>query len=173
MSSSIYGISAWAGSTNYRKNDIIINGNYYYYSALSHLSSSDFSADYNASKWNGIGQDGAETKPYFVWVPSYNSPNTNQPRVKTIQFSDGYALNMKDGINNILLNLDINFENRNLDEATAIIHFLSIRAGAESFLFSPPPPYQSIKRFLCKEFSDRQVFYDNYSIQCKFTEVVV
>lgn len=173
MSSSIYQIQGWAVLTSYRRNDIIIFNNFYYYAAINHTSSGDFATDFSAGKWNGSGVDGTETKPFFFWVPSYNSPNTNQPRIKQIQLGDGYSQTLADGINNVLLSLDVNLENRDLDEATAIIHFLTTRAGCQSFLYNPLPPYQSTKRFLCKEFSDRQIFYQNYSIQCKFTEVVI
>lgn len=173
MNYDIFNISSWQGSTNYGKHSIVIYGNYYYYAAYSHTSTSNFTTDLNNGAWVGTIVDNRETKPYFTWVPSYKFVNESLPRMRTIQFGDGYMQDVKDGINNLLLSAEYRFDNIELDEARAILHFLRVREGAESFVFVPPAPYNVIKRFKCKQWTDTVNFYNNYSITAKFTEVLV
>lgn len=168
----IYDISDWATSTAYAKNAIVKNGSYYYYAVRAHTSGT-FATDLANGLWGGIGYDNSETKPYFFWTPSYEFTNNNQPKVKTIQFGDGYVQDIPDGINNILINAEYMFNNRDLNETTAILHFLETRKGSESFIFIPPAPRNKIKRFKCKQWQDKQSFYGNYSISARFEEVVV
>jgi phage-related protein len=169
----IYDIPTWAASTLYQKDSIVINGSYFYYSTQLHTSSSSFSTDLSSNKWRGTIQMGRDTKTYFGWIPSYNYRNVNEPKVKVIQFSDGYAVRQNDGISNLLLSFDFSFANRGLSETTAILHFLSSRAGSESFIFQAPAAYGKLKRFVCPTWTDTQNFFDNYTIDAKFVEVVV
>ena len=173
MSSNIYNINFWVQNTQYNKDDIITDGVYYYYSSINHTSSSSFATDYSNGLWNGIISNNGETKPYFIWVPSYKYINDSVPKVRTIQFGDGYIQDVRDGINNLLLSSEFRFENINLNECTAILHFLYTRAGTESFVFLTPAPYSVLKRFKCKQWQDTENFYNNYTITAKFNEVVV
>lgn len=173
MSSSIYNVPAWTAATIYRKNDIVNVSDYIFYSTQNHTSGGSFTTDRDANLWGGyaVATDNGETKPNFFWTPSYNNTIQNTPKVKKMQFGDGYQQRTPDGINNILLNLDFSFDNRNNDEATAIIHFLTARRGVESFLFTPPPPYGVSKRFVCADWTDTRAFYNDISIKVKFEEV--
>ena len=171
MAVDIYTIPDWGPLVTYRKNDIVTNGGKFYYSTVNHISDpSDFNNDLNQGKWGGNITFNGEEKPFFIWKPSYNYSATVQPNVKTIRFGDGYSQDVKDGINNILLVFDFNFENRDLKEYSAILHFLHSRAGYEKFFFIPPQPYGVVKKFICKEWTPSQQFIDNYSIRAKFEE---
>ena len=88
-----------------------------------------------------------------------------------IKFGDGYEQKYKDGISNKLLDIDYSFEKRDLNEASAILHFLEERNGIETFLFQPHAPFRKQKRFICRSWSDSFIFYNNYSIRAKFEEV--
>ena len=46
-----------------------------------------------------------------------------------------------DGINNILLPFTLIFDKRSNSQARAILHFLDARRGSESFIMTPPPPF--------------------------------
>lgn len=173
MSDNIYNIDTWQPSTFYYKNKIVQNGNYYYYALIDHTSTSNFLNDLNAGDWGGTIYDRGETKPYFIWKPSYDFENDNKPRIKTIQFGDGYSQDIRDGINNLLLNYNFNFNNRDLREATAILHFLTTRSGSESFLFLCPMPRGVNFRFKVKQWTDKQNFFNNYSITAAFTQVPI
>ncbi len=168
----IYEINVWTTATAYKQYDFIKQGAFWYYATRNHTSTGTFASELASQKWNGVLTDGQDTKPFFFWLPSYNYDVPSTPKIKTIQFSDGYAQNLRDGINNLLLTFDLSFEERTLEEYTSIIHFFTERAGAESFLFIPPAPYSTMKRFLCKTWTPRQNFYNNYSIRAQFTESV-
>jgi len=71
-----------------------------------------------------------------------------------------------------MLPFDAVFENRNLYQYTAILHFLTTRAGVEKFYFIPPSPFNVIKTFICSEWTANQQFYENYTITAKFEERV-
>lgn len=167
----IYAIDSWAGFYNYDKNKIITINNLYYYCNLPHTSSSSFATDLASNKWVGYISDRNEQKKYFTWLHAYNHPTDNQPKIRTIQFGDGYSQSLPDGINNILPVMNLEFE-CDLAEATAILHFLENCAGTESFVWLPPPPRGTLSRWICKRWSDAQPFYNNYKIQAEFTRSV-
>ena len=114
-----------------------------------------------------------QNKPYFTWRPNFNFSNENQPRVKKIQFGDGYFQVVPDGVNNLLLNYEFEFQAIEIHEATAILHFLTTRNGTESFCFLPPAPRGQISRFLCSKWTDIQTFWNNYTIKATFTQTPV
>ncbi|MEK6879151.1 MAG: phage tail protein [Nanoarchaeota archaeon] len=168
MSSSIYTIQSWQSSTFYSKNSIITDGTYYYYANTNHTSASVFLTDYNNGLWGGITSDRGETKPHFIWKASYKFTVNNEPKIRKIQFGDGYTQRIADGINNILPKMNFTFENIDLDEYTAILHFLEIRRGSESFMFLPPAPRGQFGRFVCEKWDDTQNFFNNYTINATF-----
>lgn len=176
MSSSIYDIVSWGKNTYYVKNTIVLNDSKYYYAGYTHTShiSQDFTPALaeNPGLWLGRGVDSyGIDKPQFSWSPSYAGTFDNAPRVKVIKFGDGYEQRAKDGISSVLLNLDLVFDNRDINECSAIEHFLNAREATESFLFTPPPPYSKKKRFVCRTWQNSNVFYNNFAIKVKFEEV--
>ena len=96
---------------------------------------------------------------------------THAPRTKNIKFGDGYEQRFKDGINNDLLSLSLNFDGRDLLEAKAILHFLESKNGAESFFFRPPSPYDALRKFTSSEFSSSIIFKNNINITATFKQV--
>ncbi len=167
---SIFEISVYSGGTTYYKNDIVKDGsNFYYLNVESSLGSGP---SVTSSNWGGLVSVGGETKPEFIWTPSYNLTIAVEPKVKSIRFGDGYEQRYADGINNSLLNLDLTFEKRNTKEATAILHFLQSRKGFESFYFTPPEPYSTRKKFVCRRWDSSIPFFNNYSIKVNLEEVV-
>lgn len=87
----------------------------------------------------------------FLWQPSNTSRAAREPRVNGIQYGDGYAQESPDGLNNNPLNLDLVFRNVNqTDIATPIDEFLSSKKGSISFLWTPPAPFATQRRFKCK-----------------------
>lgn len=171
MSASIFGDFSWIAGKLYNKNDIVLNGSYYYYALQAHVSAPAFITDYNNNLWGGVITYNGITKPHFIWKSSYNHSNENQPRLKKIQFGDGYSQSLQDGINNILMQQTLPFENIDLNEYTAILHFLYYRFGSESFVFVPPAPFGIMKLFKCEKWTNVQAFYNNYTINAIFTEV--
>lgn len=173
MDNSIYQIDSWVGSTFYYKNKILTNNNLYYYARQDYTSSSSITTDINNGNLVGYIYHLSENKPYFIWKPGFNYGNDNNPRVKTIQFGDGFSQRIPDGINNLLLNFNFSFDTRDLHEATAILHFLATRNGTESFCMIPPAPYGNLLRFICSKWTPTQNFYNNYTIQANFVQVPI
>lgn len=169
MSESIYNVQDWSINTNYQINDIVFYNNNYYYCIADHNSALAFSDIY----WSGVINYNGKVKPYFFWKPSYNSSVIPKPRVKTVQFGDGYRMTSDDGINNVLLTLELIFDLRAESQARAILHFLNNMRGSKSFVFTPPNPYNQNKLFLCQDFPSEYLFIDNFTIKCTFEEVPV
>lgn len=176
MSSSIYNILDWANSTNYNTNDIVKSGPFYYYATQPHTSHATQSFDQvyaNTSLWVGTAIDNTTgaTKQEFTWKPSVNNaPLSQSPRVRSIKFGDGYEQVLQDGINLSTIKMDLMFDGRDIDEATAILHFLETMAGWQSFIYTPPKPYNTQKKFRCKSWQFNQTFYNNYSVSASFEE---
>ena len=172
MSDSIYNILNWEDQDRtYQFHDIVYYSGQYYYCIVPHTS--DTLSPFDTTKWGGTITNNGEVKPHFIWKSSNNSDNPFEPRVRVLKFGDGYEQRAQDGINNNLLMFNFNFDNRNTDEATAILHFLNQRSGQESFVFTPPKPLNASKRFVCRTWNNRFIFKGNYSISAKFEEVPI
>jgi len=173
---SIYNTPAWVtdGSITYETHEVVKDSSGKIWYATSSNDSTVAPAP-DSEFWGGyinITIDGATTvEPLFLWSPSYNVSTSHQPKIKSIQFGDGYEQRIKHGINNNKLDLNLSFEGRSELEATAILHFLSAREGYQYFYFKPPAPYSRIKKFVCKTFNSTFVFADNYNVQANFLEV--
>src|SRR6266496_2102532 len=134
MAASIYSIPDWSINTNYSKNDIYKYNNLYYYAISNHNSGSVFDINFS----NGIIMYNGSNKPYFFFTPSYNSNTDIKPSVKEVKFGDGFTQRSPDGINNVLLGFNLTFDKRTDAETRAILHFLTTRAGHQSFVFVAP-----------------------------------
>ena len=165
----IYNIDSWVTVTTYTKNKIVFINNNYYYCLIPHVSTA-FATDLAAGKFGGILNYNNESKPYFFWVPDYGYSFDIEPTVSTIKFGDGYSQDLNTNINNILLRGTLTFSNRDLDEYTAILHFLDARRGSEKFFFVPASPFSVAKKFICKNWKPSQQFYNSYTIQCEIEE---
>lgn len=162
---------------DYLKYDIVNspnnNGETEYWYALTDFTSATTPTTSDPN-WGGRGsfQNAGVTEnlPEFFWVPSYNQSSSIEPRVLTVKFGDGYEQRTPDGINNNLLTLDMSFDKRTEKETLSINHFLNTRRGANPFVFTPPAPFATKKKFICKKFSTNYVFFDNYTVRASFIE---
>lgn len=168
MGVSIFNIPNWETNTNYFIDDIVLYNDNYYYCITKHNSANTFDSVY----WGGIINHNGINKPHFFWIPSYNSEIPVKPSIKEIKYGDGYAMRTPDGINNILLTLNLLFDLRPESQVRAILHFLHTRAGWESFVFSAFPPYNQNKLYVCNDWTTPILFKDNYTIRCQFIESV-
>lgn len=178
MASSIYNVTAWQNNKFYKKNDIVSTSEgLYYYSKEEHTShpSQTFAQTRSSypTLWDGVGNDnifGIQRSSFF-WRPSYTSNVESTPAVRRIQFGGGYEQRVEDGINSILLQFNLRFDERDLDETTAIIHFFHTKRSVDSFLYVPGPPYNTQGRYVCRSWSLITNFYNNYAIAAKFDQV--
>ena len=68
--------------------------------------------------------------------------------------------------------MNLSFEKRSEAEATAIAHFLHTRGGHQAFVFLPPKPYSSMKKFVCRKWDLSVEFEGSYAVKATFEEVV-
>lgn len=186
MAESIYTVKDWVTGTTYAKNNIVLVREdigdtgipkkiKYYYAIKSNQGQTP--PTYNNQYWAGYAASKGAAIPLFTWIPSYNATTSHKPRTLTINFGNGYEERLPDGIFNGLITLNVSFDLRNEAEATAILHFLRSRKGAESFIMQNlPQPYADIpgggyrKRFICADFSSTFSFHNNYSIKATFIQ---
>lgn len=174
MSSSLYSITIWTQNTNYLRDDIItLDNQSFYYVSNDFTSSIDIQTDINNGNILGYINYNGIQKPYFTWKSSYKYSNESIPRVRKIQFGDGYTQRASDGISSILMSINFPFENIDINQYTAILHFLEKRKGVESFVFVPPAPYNIQKLFICEKWNIVQNFYNNYTITANFIETPI
>lgn len=172
MSTSIYGILNYAAGTTYSKWDIVKSSSLYWYSKVD--ANIGNTPGTTSSYWDGnttFASANGETRPKFIWTPSYNPAIVSEPRVNVIAFGDGYEQRNTEGINFDLLKLDLVFEKRNIAETTALLHFLHERKAQEPFVYTPPIPYDSTKLFVARTWNMSQVFYNNYSVRVLVQEI--
>lgn len=164
MSTSIFDTNEYVNAT-YKLNDFVNWLGGYYYCIVPHTATF-----FNSPMWGGTIVIASLTKPHFIWKPSYNGQTDLTPKVKNIQLGDGYLQSLPDGINNTLLKFNINFNGRDLDETTAILHFLKQRGGSESFVFTPYVPFGQRGFYRCQSYSSEYIFLNNYNISAVFTQ---
>ena len=151
---------------------------FYYYYARNDVASgahgaSDLAPTISESFWGGLKETSRGKEPEFFWKPSYSSSVSHRPRSTRVAFGDGYEQRTADSINVDLTELSLTFDKKRKKEATAILHFLHARRSIESFLFSPPEPYNPIRQnyFVCRSWSTTFNFFDNYTISANFEQV--
>lgn len=179
MSVSIYNVQNYNASLTYSSWDIVattsdwnnlgLTGTSYLYNILAGIGSSSTPS---STQWDGYSTINGEVKPKFLWTPSYQSQSQQNPKILSVKFGDSYESRSPDGIENNLLTLDLQFENRSIDETCAIVHFLTQRNGTESFILTPQPPFSTPKRFVARQWRQVQNFFNNYSVTFSAEEVV-
>lgn len=166
---SIYSISNWSAGT-YNLWDIVrypSNTSNFYYSLTD--GNTDTPSPSNAN-WGGISSFNGKTIPKFVWRTNYGTVKEHEPMTLEVKFEGGYSQRLIQNIHNDLLTLQVSFDLRTEKEAQAIIHFLYARKAQESFLFTPSPPHDLEKLFICKNWNDTYNYYNNHSINAVFEE---
>ena len=160
----------------YEKNDVVFyTGNhqhYYWYSDSSsnNKDPAEIRSDYNNRENYSKDLNTDYWTRDFLWKPSLSLSVPNKPRMQELNVGGGYTQVYSDGINENLLNLDINFNNRSDEETYAILHFLEQKMGCQPFNFTAPAPYNRMKNFVCEEWVHTYNYKNNHSISAKFEE---
>jgi phage-related protein len=169
-------VDAYSDSVYYEKHDIVLeeNSQRFYYWSGDH-SEAGMQPSQESVSWSrdyGYYQD-INTEYWtreFYWRPSLSLSVNQSPRLNTIISQNGYNQVYRDGINESLLKLNLEFNGRSDHEIKAILHFLEQHYGAVPFAFSPPAPYESIKNFVCLEWEHRYNFKNNHSVRAVFEQ---
>ena len=101
--------------------------------------------------------------------PTYGAQKRSQPKVRQVQFGDGYVQRLTFGLNQDPKVWNLTFEVSETD-ADTIETFLEARGGSESFTWSPPDESDSYK-WVCLDWSKTIPYLNRATIQATFQEV--
>ncbi len=167
---SIYSISNWSAGT-YNTNDIVrypANTNNFYYGLTDGNTNTPSPS---STSWGGVSSFNGIVKPKFIWKTNYGITAQHEPTTLKVVFGDMSEQRIVQNINNGLISLNLSFDLRSEKETAAIIHFLFSRRAEESFLFTPSPPHDLEKLWVCRTWNEQYIFQNNHSISCVFDEV--
>ena len=181
MSNSIFSINTWDTASSYSTHDIVHSGGRFYYAKknlddTNEIVVNDVNANTSTS-WGGylIHPITLKVYPFFFWRPSYQTQANFEPKVSVVKYGDGYEKRISEQINTSLLILDLKFEGLTTSEATAILHFLHVRAAKSAFIYKPSEPFtvsdSDAKLFVCRKWSSSNTFFNNHTVQASFEEV--
>ncbi len=101
--------------------------------------------------------------------PTYGAQKTSQPKVRQVQFGDGYVQRLTFGLNQDPKVWNLTFEVSEAD-ADTIETFLDARGGSEYFTWTPPDETTSYK-WICLNWSKTIPYLNRATIQATFQEV--
>lgn len=100
----------------------------------------------------------------FTWIPDYEATENSRPRIRKVQFGDGYEQRLKFGPRTDPKEWDLVFMGRTNTERDEITDFLSARGGVESFDWTPPNQQAAPASFLLLEDGDFLLLEDGGKI---------
>ena len=108
-------------------------------------------------------------------APDKGFTRSNEPKVYTAEFGDGYEQRLAAGINNIKQSFSVSFANRPKDEIDDIVAFFESKKGATAFdyVFSDTNSgnnEESVK-VVCSDWSQTWDYDDFYSLTATFRRV--
>lgn len=105
----------------------------------------------------------------FSYVPDFDASESQRPRVRRVQFGDGYETRLAFGLNTQPSEWRLTFKNRTDTERNNITAFLEARGAVESFDWTPPGG--TAAKWVCDEWSTTLVAANINSIQATFRQV--
>ena len=102
--------------------------------------------------------------------PTYGASKRSRPRVRNVQFGDGFSQRLRHGLNQDPKQWSLTFVVSETD-ADTIESFLEARAGAESFDWSPPDETETYK-WICQDWSKSIPYLNRATITATFQEVI-
>lgn len=100
------------------------------------------------AEWNNLG-----------YTPAHNFATNTTPRTRKVAFGDGYEQRSPDGINTILKQWNMVFQNRLLSDIKTMTDFLEGKKGTVSFTFTPVGESVEYK-VVCEEWNRDTILYD-------------
>jgi phage-related protein len=101
--------------------------------------------------------------------PVTSSSRRQTPRVKSIQFGNGYKQITGDGLNSNLEKWDLTFMLNDTDKQT-VEDFFSVTGGYNYFNWTSPETGATQKQYIVTTWSIQPIGVQTYSITCSFEE---
>lgn len=105
----------------------------------------------------------------FSYTATYGASVEESPRVRVVNFGDGYEQRLSYGINTSPRKWNLSFKARDNTDANAIIAFFQARNAVENFDWTPP--YGSAAKWVCRQWSRSVVSNGISDISATFEEV--
>ena len=102
--------------------------------------------------------------------PDFGAAKQSQPKVRSVQFGDGYVQRLTFGLNQDPKQWSLTWENLSDTDTSTIETFLEARGGSESFSWSPPDDSSTYK-WICPSWSKTITTAGLNSVQATFQEV--
>jgi phage-related protein len=103
-------------------------------------------------------------------APNYGATKQSQPRVRNVQFGDGFSQRLRYGLNQDAKVWDLTWEHISEADSDTIEAFLEARGGAEDFEWSPPDETETYK-WICQRWSKRLTASGLNSLSATFQQV--
>lgn len=105
----------------------------------------------------------------FTYTPSFTATEQSQPRVRTVQFGDGYSQRLRYGLNTDPKIWRLIFSNRSDAERNNILAFLEARQGTQAFDWTSPRGNSG--KYICTEWNMDMLNCNNNTIAATFVQV--
>lgn len=104
----------------------------------------------------------------FTWLPDYGMEESEELRLRSVKYGEGYEQRYADGINNIKREIPVTFS---VDPTTAgdIVDFLRARNNGQPFTFQVPGG--DIENVMCRSWSRRWDSYGIHTVSATFERV--
>lgn len=107
----------------------------------------------------------------FTWIPDQSPDEAYEPRVRRVNFGDGYAQRVTFGLNSNPGTHTLEFSNREPAEANAIMDFLRARNGVESFDWTPPWSGGISGKYVCARYARKPMTCAIHTVTATFEQV--
>jgi phage-related protein len=111
------------------------------------------------------------TFPTNVPGPSFPVEKQAQPKVKTVQFGDGYTQEAPDGINYNLFTWNLSWDALTSSEKTTIENFLVAAGGYATFQWADPEG--TTQKVKCRTWSFSLIEPTLYKLSATFNQVPI
>jgi phage-related protein len=103
-------------------------------------------------------------------TPTYGAQKTSQPKVRQVQFGDGYSQRLSVGLNQNSKAWSLTWEVSETD-ADTIETFLDARAADGASFDWTPPDEATAYKWICYDWSKSIPYLNRATIQATFTQV--
>ena len=109
-----------------------------------------------------------------VVIPDKGFSRTSEPRIFRTEFGDGYEQRLANGINNLVENYSLSFNNRTKEDIDDITAFFATKGAVTAFTFTIPDSNNSGEtavKVICNNWSQAYKVGDYYSCTATFRRV--